>query len=78
MEINKVLKKRISKKIGNSIKFYREKNNLSQEKLAEKVGVDRTYISALEQGVKCASVYCLVLISKELKIKMSELMDMNI
>lgn len=78
MQRDERLKKRIAQKIGNAIKFYRCKNDLSQEKLAELVGVDRTYISALEQGVKCASVYCLVLIASELNIKVSELLDVNI
>lgn len=78
MQTNEVVKKRISKKIGNAIKFYRNKLNLSQEELADKVGIDRTYIGALEQGVKCASVYCLYTISKELNIELKELMDINL
>ena len=72
------LKKRIAKKIGSAIKFYRCKNEISQEELALNIGVDRTYISALEQGVKCASVYCLVMIAKEFNITISELLDINI
>ena len=72
------LKKKISKKIGSAIKFYRTKINLSQESLAYTIGVDRTYISALENGTKCASVYCLFQIAKELKIDIKDLVDMNI
>lgn len=78
METNKTIKRKIAKKIGGAIKFYREKLNLSQEKLANNVGVDRTYIGALEQGAKCASVYCLYFISRELKISLKDLMDINI
>lgn len=78
MQKDERLKKRISKKIGNAIKFYREKINLSQEVLAYNIGVDRTYISALENGIKCASVYCLFQISKELKINIKDLLDINL
>ena len=78
METNKTLKRKISKKIGGTIKFYRNKINLSQEELANKIGADRTYISALEQGVKCASVYCLYLLAQELNIKVKELFDFKV
>lgn len=78
MEKDKTLKKKISKKIGGTIKFYRNKINLSQEELADKIGVDRTYISTLEQGVKCASVYCLYSLAKELNINFKDLFDFKI
>ena len=78
MQKDDKLKKKIAKKIGNAIKFYRLKNNISQENLAHNIGVDRTYISTLEQGVKCASVYCLHLIATELKISLNELLDINL
>ena len=78
MNTNKVIKKQLAKKIGSAVKFYRGKLNLSQEELANKVGVDRTYIGALEQGAKCGSVYCLYMISKELNIPFKELFDIQI
>lgn len=78
METNKIIKRKLSKKIGGAIKFYRDKLNLSQEELADKVGVDRTYISALEQGVKCASVYCLYILSQELNVSFKDLFDFNL
>lgn len=72
------LKKKISKKVGNAIKFYRTKLDISQETLAHNIGIDRTYVTALEKGTKCASLYCLFLIAKELKISIKELVDINI
>ena len=78
MITNKSLKNKISKKIGKTISFYRDKLNLTQEELAEKVGADRTYISALEQGVKCGSVYCLYIIAQELNIEFKELFDFKL
>jgi len=78
MKTDKSIKQNISKKIGNAIKFYRVKNNISQETLAFEVGVDRTYIGALEQGAKCGSVYCLYLIAEKLNVDLKELMDFKI
>lgn len=78
MQKDERLKRKISKKIGNTIKFYRNKINISQELLANNIGVDRTYITALENGTKCASIYCLFMIAKALKINIKELIDINI
>ena len=38
----------IIKVFGNSVKYYRNKIGLSQEAFAEKCGLHRTYISAIE------------------------------
>lgn len=78
MNVNQGLKKRILKKIGINIKLYRLKSNFSQEKLAFEIGVDRTYISALELGLKSPSLYCLYKLSETLKISLKELIDINI
>lgn len=78
MQKDERLKRKISKKIGNAIRFYRTKIDISQELLAHNIGVDRTYITALEQGTKCASLYCLFIIAKELKISLKELVDINV
>lgn len=44
--------KRIVKKaIGKRIKQYREKSGLTQEELAEKVGLSTNYLSAVERGI---------------------------
>ncbi len=78
MKTDKSLKQKLSKKIGSAIKYYRIKNNISQETLAFNTGVDRTYISALEQGVKCGSLYCLYVISKQLNIELKDLVDFKL
>jgi len=40
------------KVIGDILRAEREKLGLSQEQVAERAGVDRTYISILERGLK--------------------------
>ena len=44
--------KQIKAKIGTVLRSRREKLSLSQEKLAEMAGLDRTYISILDRGLK--------------------------
>lgn len=78
MLTNQSIKKKLAKKIGIAIRHYRSNKNISQEKLAHIIGFDRTYISALEQGNKIASVYCLYQLSKELDIKLKDLFDFTI
>lgn len=72
------IKKKLAKKIGVAIKHYRSNKNISQEKLALSIGADRTYISALEQGNKIASVYCLYMLSRELGIKIKDLFEFTL
>ncbi|MGX7164603.1 helix-turn-helix domain-containing protein [Enterococcus massiliensis] len=43
-------------KVGLRIKELRHSNNLTQESLANKVGVDRTYINSVENGRRNISI----------------------
>ena len=78
MLIDQSIKKKLAKKIGLAIRHYRSNKNFSQEKLAFAIGADRTYISALEQGNKIASVYCLYKLSQELNINFKDLFDFTL
>ena len=78
MITNKSIKNKLLKKLGVNIKFYRNKLNISQETLAFDIGVDRTYISFLEQGLKSPSLYCLYILANRLNIKLNDLLDINI
>lgn len=61
MEINEVL--------AINIKKYRLMKGMSQEQLAEKSGLHRTYISAVERNVRNISVLNVGVIAKALDIK---------
>lgn len=61
MEINEVL--------AINIKKYRLIKGMSQEQLAEKAGLHRTYISAVERNVRNISVLNVGVIAKALDIK---------
>lgn len=78
MQKNQTINRKILKHLGVNIKFYRTKLNLSQETLAFDINVDRTYITAIEQGVKSPSIYCLYLIAQRLGVSLKDLLDINI
>ena len=46
----------ITTEIGNRIRFFRKKLELSQEKLALKANIDRTYLAGVEQGKRNISI----------------------
>ncbi|AXH09877.1 transcriptional regulator [Malaciobacter halophilus] len=60
-----------------SIKKRRLQLNISQEKLAEKCGFDRTYISMLERAKRNPSFINLVKISKGLEIEINDLLSLE-
>lgn len=60
-------------KLGKQIKTRRENLGLTQEKLAEKCGLDRTYISLLERGKRNPSYTNLLKVASGLEISISEL-----
>lgn len=46
----------IQKQFGATCRFYREQANISQEKLAIKIGMDRTYYASVEAGKRNISL----------------------
>jgi len=61
--------KKIAEAFGKILKEERKKAKLSQEELAFKTSLDRTYISLLERGLRQPSLTTIFEISKQLKIK---------
>jgi transcriptional regulator with XRE-family HTH domain len=61
--------------LGSAIKQRREALGLSQEKLAEQCGFDRTYISMLERGRRNPSLLNLLKLVKGLKTSVSQLTE---
>jgi len=57
--------------IGKHLKAVRENKGLSQEVLAEKASVHRTYISLLERNKKSPTLDVLIRICRALEIKTS-------
>lgn len=61
-------------KIKENIKKYREKLNLSQEKLSEMAGISPDYISLIERGKRTPSIKRLCMIAKVLNVEPYELL----
>ena len=65
------------KLLGINIKKYRDQKALSQNQLAELVGVTREYIADIEKGHKRVSLKKLFAIADALEIKCSDLIDFS-
>lgn len=61
----------LSKKFGKVLRDLRTESKLSQEKLAELAGYDRTYISLLERGLRQPTITTVFDLSKALNISPS-------
>lgn len=66
---------RLAKTIGQRIRALREEQGLSQEQLAAKSGVHRTYVGMVERAEKNISVTSLAKFSKALGSTMSSLLE---
>lgn len=60
---------------GNRVRFFRKKINLSQEKLALKAGIDRTYLAGIESGKRNVTLVTLEKVVLALEITMKEFWD---
>jgi len=65
----------IIKRIGLNITIIREKQGLTQEKLAELAGLHRAYIGQIERGEKNIGLKNLEKIAKGLNIPISSLIE---
>ena len=59
---------------GKACKVHREKLNISQEKFALSIGMDRTYYSSVESGKRNISIQNIYKIADGLGISIEELM----
>ena len=65
----------ITQDVGNRIRFLRNQMGLSQEKLALKAGIDRTYLAGIESGKRNATITSLEKIVDALEISMKDFFD---
>lgn len=65
---------KLTKLICKRIKKYRSDRCLTQEDLAEKVGVSRVYVGYVEQGRNTPSLEVLEKIAKSLKVDVGDLL----
>lgn len=60
-------------KLGNNIKHLRNKKELSQENIADMIGVSQACITRYEKGLICISTSNLYKLSKKFKVALAEL-----
>jgi ribosome-binding protein aMBF1 (putative translation factor) len=66
---------KLKEKFGKNVRRIRELRNISQEKLAAKAWLHRTYISDVERGKKNISIENIGKIAKALNMKVHSLMN---
>lgn len=72
---DKELKKEYVREFRTRLKEIRKSKNITQQSLAEKSGLDLSYIGNLELGRYAPSIYIVWKISKILGVPTSELVD---
>lgn len=72
--MNQIPKTQIRKLLGQAIRKHRERLDLTQEELAEKAELHRTYLADIERGARNPSLETLRRIALGLGISLSELL----
>ena len=67
----------ITAKIGNRIRELRTQTGLSQEKFAQKIGMDRTYYASVEAGTRNISLQNIKKIADGFNVSISELFTLT-
>jgi transcriptional regulator with XRE-family HTH domain len=61
--------------LGSNVRLQRESNGLTQEKLAERAGLDPTYISGIERGIRNPGIKNVARIAEALGLTTSQLCE---
>jgi putative transcriptional regulator len=65
------------RRLSNTIKINRVRNNFTQEQLAAMVGVTRKTINTIENGKYIPSTYLALMIAEVLEVKVEELFQID-
>jgi transcriptional regulator with XRE-family HTH domain len=65
----------LKEQFGNRLKGLRKERKMSQEELAEKSGLNRPYISGIEQGKRNVSLEVMESLAKALEIKIKDFFE---
>jgi transcriptional regulator with XRE-family HTH domain len=60
-------------RLGNRIRQLRKKRGWTQVEMAEKVGIDRSFLADVERGKRNVSILNVELMAKGLKVSLSQL-----
>ena len=59
--------------LGRAIRLARASNGISQEELAHRSQIDRSYMSSIERGIQNPGVMTLLQIAKAVEVRLSDL-----
>ncbi|TNH43591.1 XRE family transcriptional regulator [Photorhabdus luminescens subsp. sonorensis] len=62
---------------GQRVRHFRQSSGMSQEAFADKCGIDRTYISGIERGVRNPTLEIINIIANGLQIELTDLFDFS-
>lgn len=62
----------IKQTVGKRVKELRNKNNMSQEELADSAQLDRTYISSVERGKRNISIVNIEKLANALNVSLAD------
>lgn len=62
------------KSLGNNVRKHRQAHNMSQEELADKIGMDARSIVAIESGRRNTTIQTLKRLSKALNVSSAQLL----
>lgn len=65
----------ILKRFGETLREHRQRAGLSQEKLAAKAGIDRTYVGGAERGERNVALVNIVRLAEALNVSPAELLQ---
>ena len=65
----------VTDRFGARLRTLRKERGLSQEKLAELSGLDRTYISGIERGIRNVALRNIEALAQALDLSISELFE---
>lgn len=65
----------VLKRFGETLREHRQRAGLSQEKLAAKAGIDRTYVGGAERGERNVALVNIVRLAEALGVSPSELLQ---
>ena len=66
----------VRKLVGRNVRLHRERVGISQEELADRAGLDRTYVSGIERGIRNPTVLVLRDLAVVLKVQPADLLTM--
>ena len=58
---------------GRNVSRFRDQAGLSQDKLAEKADLDRTYLSGIERGARNPGIKIVIRIARALRVSVDQL-----